>query len=82
MELEMIISIATMLVTFVCGLIAKRVDWFNNNLIPAQNILIGIITATIHFVVTKDFSFAISAAGLVAGGAYDFVHNLKKLLNK
>ena len=48
MELETIITLVTILVTFICGVIAKRVSWFNNNLIPIQNILIGVIVAGIE----------------------------------
>jgi uncharacterized membrane protein YeaQ/YmgE (transglycosylase-associated protein family) len=82
MDLTTIISIVTVFVTYVCGLIAKKVDWFNNKLIPIQNLAIGIIAATIYFAITKDFNLAISAIGLGVGGAYDIIHNLNKLLNE
>lgn len=80
MEINTIISIVTMIVTFVCGLIAKRLKWFNNKLIPIQNILIGVIVAGIEWIVTKDFSTAIALSGLVAGGSYDIFHNLEKIV--
>ena len=48
MELETIVVLVTMVVTFLCGLIAKKVSWFNNHLIPIQNILIGVIVAIIE----------------------------------
>ena len=60
MELETIVVLVTMVVTFLCGLIAKKVSWFNNHLIPIQNILIGVIVAIIEFIITKDFSVAIA----------------------
>ena len=52
-----------------------------NNLIPIQNILIGVIVAIIEFIITKDFSVAIALSGLIAGGAYDIGNNLKKITN-
>lgn len=79
MTLEAIIAVATMVVTFICGLIAKKVKWFDNNLIPIQNILIGIIVAVIEWIITKDFSTAIAVSGLIAGGVYDIGHNLQKM---
>lgn len=81
MELETIVVLVTMVVTFLCGLIAKKVSWFNNHLIPIQNILIGVTVAIIEFIITKDFSVAIALSGLIAGGAYDIGNNLKKITN-
>lgn len=81
MELETIVVLVTMVVTFLCGLIAKKVSWFNNHLIPIQNILIGVIVAIIEFIITKDFSVAIALSGLIAGGVYDIGNNLKKITN-
>ena len=79
MTLEAIIMLVTMVVTFFCGLIAKKVSWFNTNLIPIQNILIGGIVAVIEWIITKDFSTAIAVSGLIAGGIYDIGHNLQKM---
>ncbi len=82
MTLESIITLVTILVTFLCGVISKRVSWFNNHLIPIQNILIGVVIAGIEWIVTKDFSTAIALSGLIAGGTYDIIHNLEKILRK
>lgn len=79
MTLEAIVMLVTMVVTFFCGLIAKKVSWFNTNLIPIQNILIGVIVAVIEWIITKDFSTAIAVSGLIAGGIYDIGHNLQKM---
>ena len=81
MEAE-ILSIITVITTFVLGLVAKKVKWINNNLIPIQNLIIGLVFATIEWVITKDFKTAIALSGLLTGGAYDLGHNLKKLLIK
>ena len=82
MELATIISLITIVVTFVCGLIAKKVSWFNNKLIPMQNLLIGIIAGIVYYCMTKDLNLVIMAVGLGTGGAYDIVNNLSKLLEK
>lgn len=79
MSLEVIITLVTMVVTFLCGIIAKKSKWFNTNLIPIQNIFIGIIVAIIEWIITKDFSTAIAVSGLIAGGIYDIGHNLQKM---
>lgn len=80
MNLETIITLVTILVTFFCGIIAKKVKWFNNNLIPIQNITIGIAVAIVEWIMTKNFSMAIALSGVIAGGTYDIVHNLEKIV--
>ncbi len=82
MELTQIITIVTIIVTWVLGIIAKKSNWINNNLIPIQNLLIGIIVAIIEWIITKDFSIALALSGIFAGGTYDIFHNLSKLTRK
>lgn len=82
MSLEAIISITTILVSFVLGLIAKRVEWISNHLIPIQNLVIGIIAAIIYYLITKDVNLVIAGLGLFTGGTYDIASNLQKLLSK
>ena len=82
MTLESIITLVTIIVTFLCGVAAKRSTWFNNHLIPIQNILIGVVVAGIEWIITKDFSTAIAISGLIAGGTYDIIHNLEKIIRK
>ena len=79
MELIQIISIATFIVTLILGYVSKKSIYISNNLIPIQNLLIGIIVAGIEWIITKDFNTAIALSGIMAGGAYDIVHNLNKL---
>ena len=80
MDIHTIISVTTAIVTFILGLIAKRVKWFNNNLIPLQNLLIGLIAGGIYYYITKDISLVIATVGLGTGGAYDLGKNLLILL--
>jgi Na+/glutamate symporter len=80
MELTQIITVVTIIVTWVLGLIAKKVSWFNNKMIPLQNIFVGIIVAIIEWIITKDFKVAIALSGLIAGGTYDVFHNLEKIV--
>ena len=82
MDLTQIITIVTIIATWVLGIVAKKSKWINNNLIPVQNIIIGLIVAVIEWVITKDFSTAIALSGLIAGGSYDIFHNLEKIVKK
>ncbi len=81
MDIQTIMQLITVIVTFVCGLISKQHPKFNNKLIPVQNLLIGTIAALINFIMTKDFNASLVVSGLMTGGAYDFVKNLKELLD-
>lgn len=82
MEIATIVSIVTIFVTFVCGIIAKKVSWFNNKLIPIQNLAIGIIAGVIYYIITKDLNLVIMTVGLGTGGAYDILNNIKKLMEE
>ena len=79
MELSTLISLVTVIVTWVLGVISKKYTKLNNKLIPIQNIVVGLIVALIEWIVTKDFKVAIALSGIIAGGTYDIFHNLEKL---
>lgn len=80
MELSTLISLVTIIVTWVLGMISKKYTKLNNKLIPIQNIIVGLIVALIEWIVTKDFKVAIALSGIIAGGTYDIFHNLEKLI--
>lgn len=80
MELSTLISLVTIIVTWILGILAKKSTFINNKLIPIQNILIGVIVAVIEWIITKDFSTAIALSGIIAGGLYDIPNNLEKIV--
>lgn len=82
MELTEILTIVTILVTWVLGWASKKSTFIKNELIPLQNILVGVIVALIEWAITKDFSTAIALSGIFAGGTYDIFHNLEKIFKK
>lgn len=82
MELTEILTLVTIIVTWVLGAVAKKSTFVKNELIPLQNILVGLIVALIEWAITKDFSTAIAVSGVLAGGLYDIPNNLKKILQK
>jgi hypothetical protein len=81
MELNQIMMLVTMVVTWVLGIVSKKSNWVNNNLIPLQNLAIGLIVAGVEWIITGNFSTAIALSGIGAGGTYDLFHNLAKLKN-
>ena len=82
MNSEMIMTITTMIVSLVLGIIAKKVPWISNNLIHIQNLIIKIILSIIYYVMTKNFSIAIASAGIIVGGTYDLIKNTKLLIDQ
>ena len=76
MNTEIIMSLITIVVTFILGLIVKT-----DNLIPLQNLVIGIIVSLIYYFMTKDVSINIALSGLLSGGTYDIFENLKEFIN-
>lgn len=79
MELAQIITLATFIVTLILGFVSKKSKFISSNLIPVQNLLIGLIVAVVEWIITKDFNTAIALSGIMAGGAYDIVHNIQKM---
>ena len=55
---EEIISILTIVITLVFGFLSKKSTFISTNLIPIQNLVIGIAIAIVEFIFTKDFSTA------------------------
>ena len=82
MEVSTLISLVTIIVTWLLGIVSKKYTKLNNKLIPIQNILIGLIVALIEWIVTKDFKVAIALSGLFAGGAYDVINNINKMIRE
>ena len=82
MELTDILTIVTIVITWLLGIVAKKSKFIKNNLIPIQNLIIGLVNAIIEWIVTKDFKVAIALSGLIAGGTYDIFHNLEKIIKK
>ena len=81
MDTNTIISLATIIVTFVCGLVAKNNPRISNKLIPIQNLAIGLVVAFVYFLISKNFETAILVSGLLAGGTYDLGKNLLEIIN-
>lgn len=79
MTINEILPLITYLIALLLGYIAKKCNFISDNLIPIQNILVGLVIAIIDYAFTKDFNIAIATSGLIAGGSYDIVHNLEKM---
>lgn len=75
-----IVAFVTFIVTFILGLFSKKSTFIRNEMIPIQNILVGLIVAIIEWIITKDFNKSILVSGILAGGTYDIFHNLEKIL--
>lgn len=82
MELTQLITIVTIVITWLLGILSKKSALINNNLIPIQNLLIGLVVALVEWLITKNFSTAIALSGILAGGSYDIWNNLKKITEK
>ena len=79
METEYILTVIGFVVSLILGFTAKKFKYIEKNFIPIQNLAIGFIMVIVEFFVTKDFHTAVALSGLMAGGSYDLIHNIKKL---
>ena len=76
MTAEVILSLATMLVTFILGELSKKIGWIEKNYIPLQNLLIGIFGGAMVYAVGLHDNIIVSiilctASAFGAGGIYD-----------
>ena len=79
MNTEQILSLVTIVITLILGQISKKSKFIKTNQIPIQNIIIGVVMAIVEYMITKDFSAAITISGLAAGGIYDLASNIKSI---
>lgn len=79
MDTNSIMEIATVVITLILGFIAKKNPKFNNKRIPVQNLIIGIVSFVVNYIITKDINGSLIFSGLLAGGTYDLLKNLKKI---
>ncbi len=75
-----IVTLVTFFVTMILGYFAKKSKFIKNELIPLQNLIIGVIVAVVEWIITKDLETAIIISGVLAGGAYDIFHNAEKIV--
>ena len=75
-----VVALVTFFITLILGYFSKKSTFIKNELIPIQNILVGIIVAIIEWIITKNFESAIMVSGILAGGTYDIFHNLEKII--
>ena len=79
---ELMITLLTMIVSWILGFIAKKCTYINNNLIIIQNIIVGLLVSILYFIITKDFNLAISLSGIFAETGYNLIHNIEKLIKE
>lgn len=79
MDIATIIEIVTVIVTLILGRLSKKYLFLKSNLIPIQNLVIGCISFIINYIITKDIHTSLIFSGLLAGGTYDLLKNLKQI---
>lgn len=80
MDTVNIVTVVTFFITFILGLISKKSSFIKNEMIPIQNLLVGLTVAVIEWIITKDMETGIILSGILAGGTYDIFHNLEKIV--
>lgn len=81
MEITMmsIITIVTAIMTYLFGLLSKKITWFKDEHIPLQNFVIGVISGIICGLLNIDGMNITTAiitclsSSMAAGGIYDMI---------
>lgn len=77
-NIETEITICTMVITWLCGILAKKSKHILNNRIPIQNILIAMLMTLIYWWATGNLSLAVASGSPIATLIYDAIHSIKK----
>ena len=77
-----IVAVITFFTTLILGYFAKKSTFIKNEMIPLQNLTVGITVSIIEWIITKDYQSAILTSGILAGGTYDIFHNIEKIVKK
>lgn len=82
MSLETIMTVATAVIAFIFGKLAKRFNWIESKYIPVQNLIIGIVVAVGYYLFVDNSNIAnaivLAFSGLISGGFYDLTKTEKE----
>lgn len=81
-NISVIVTFITIIVTYILGVISKKSSKINDNLIPVQNIIIGVVVGIIYYIATGDIDVIVSSSSAIATVIYDAIHGFEKLINK
>lgn len=81
-NMEAVITVLTMIVVWTLGKISKKHPKIKNDIIIYQNIIVGIISAGLYYIITGDISQAVALSGVFATTGYDVLHNFEKLVKE
>ena len=75
MTIENIFIFATAIISYIFGILAKKFNWVESKYIPIQNIIIGIFSAFLYYILIDNSNLGnavvMAFSGLLAGGFYD-----------
>ena len=81
MTIENIYMVVIAGVSYIFGILAKKFNWVASKYIPAQNFIIGIISAFLYYIMIDNSNIGnaiiIAFSGLTAGGLYDLTRTNK-----
>lgn len=77
-NIETIITVSTVIITWVCGELAKKSKRILNNRIPIQNIIIAVFMTSLYWFATGDISMTVASGSPIATLIYDAIHSIKK----
>ena len=73
--LETIIPVITVVISYIFGILAKKINWYESKYIPVQNGIIGILSADVYYIAVPESNFVVvlftALSGFAAGGIYD-----------
>jgi len=77
-----ILSYVTMIVVWVLGKVAKKSTIINNNFIPFQSAIIGLIAMGLYYYATGDLEGILVGSAIIATYVYDAWKGVKELAVK
>ena len=81
MTIENIFVFTTAIISYIFGFLAKKFGWVENKYLPIQNLIIGVVSAALYYLLIDNSNIenavVMAFSGLIAGGFYDLTKTNK-----
>ena len=80
--IESIITLVTVVISYIFGELAKKFNWIEKKYIPMQTLIVGLLSGVLYYIAVDSSNIAnaiiIAFRSLIACGGYDLLQTKKE----
>ena len=80
--IESIITLVTVIVSYIFGELAKKFNWIEKKYIPMQTLIVGLLSGVLYYIAVDNSNIAnaiiIAFSSLIACGGYDLLQTKRE----